>query len=264
MTASPELRADCSRCFALCCVATSFSRSADFAFDKAAGEPCRNLADDFGCSVHDRLRDLGMPGCTTYDCFGAGQQLSRVTYAGRDWRTHPETAPQMFGALATMRALHEMLWYLTEARALAPSLALEIAAAYDATLTLTALGADDLAALDVDTHRGGVAGLLRRVSGLVRGDGLDRRGADLAGARLGGADLRRCDLRGALLVGADLRDADLSLADLIGADLRGADLGGADLSTTLFLTQFQVNAARGDAATRLPESVTRPPHWTAG
>ena len=206
-------------------MATSFARSADFGFDKAAGEPCRHLADDFGCSVHDRLRDLGMPGCTTYDCFGAGQQLSQVTYAGRDWRTHPGTAPQMFGALARMRALHEMLWYLTEARPLAPSLAADLAAAYDATLA---------------PHRGSAPTTWRRwtwtrtatgsprccagSSGLVRGDGPDRRGADLAGARLRGADLRRCDLRGALLVGADLRDADLSLADLIGADLRGADV----------------------------------------
>ena len=264
MAEAVDLRADCSQCFALCCVGPGFARSADFAFDKAPGEPCRNLAADFGCSVHDRLRDLGMPGCTTYDCFGAGQQLSQVTYAGRDWRTHPGTAPQMFGALARMRALHEMLWYLTAARPLAPSLAADLATAYDATLALTGLGPDDLAALDVDAHRDGVAALLRRVSGLVRGDGPDRRGADLAGARLRGADLRRSDLRGALLVGADLREADLSLADLIGADLRGADLGGADLSTTLFLTQFQVNAARGDAATRLPESVTPPPHWTAG
>jgi uncharacterized protein YjbI with pentapeptide repeats len=263
MTATPELRADCSRCFALCCVATSFARSADFGFDKAAGEPCRHLADDLRCSVHDRLRDLGMPGCTTYDCFGAGQQLSQVTFGGRDWRTHPGTAARMFAALTTMRAVHEMLWYLTLAGPLAPSLAPDLDLAYDATLALTALDPDALDALDLDAHRDRVAALLRRVSGLVRGDGPDRRGADLAGARLRGADLRRCDLRGALLVGADLRDADLSLADLIGADLRGADLGGADLSDALFLTQFQVNAARGDAATRIPGSLARPAHWTA-
>ena len=225
MTASPELRADCSRCFALCCVATSFARSADFAFDKAAGEPCRHLADDFGCSVHDRLRDLGMPGCTTYDCFGAGQQLSQVTYAGRDWRTHPGTAPQMFGALAAMRALHEMLWYLTEPpgssrRPWPPTWPPRTTRRWPSpgsapttwrrwTWTRTGTGSPRCCAGS---------------SGLVRGDGPDRRGADLAGARLRGADLRRCDLRGALLVGADLRDADLSLADLIGADLRGADV----------------------------------------
>ncbi|MFD9802156.1 pentapeptide repeat-containing protein [Streptomyces sp. NPDC059071] len=56
--------------------------------------------------------------------------------------------------------------------------------------------------------------------------------------------------------------ADLSLADLIGADLRDADLSGADLTGALFLTQPQLNSARGDAATRLPEGFERPGHWT--
>lgn len=32
--AAPEVRADCSRCFGLCCVALPFARSADFAVDK--------------------------------------------------------------------------------------------------------------------------------------------------------------------------------------------------------------------------------------
>ncbi|MDR3081083.1 MAG: pentapeptide repeat-containing protein, partial [Streptomyces sp.] len=38
-----DLRADCSSCFALCCVALPFAASADFAIDKAAGTPCPNL-----------------------------------------------------------------------------------------------------------------------------------------------------------------------------------------------------------------------------
>ena len=38
-----ELRADCSRCVGLCCVAPAFARSADFAVDKPAGTPCTNL-----------------------------------------------------------------------------------------------------------------------------------------------------------------------------------------------------------------------------
>ena len=42
----PELTADCGRCFGLCCVALPFSRSADFAYDKPAGEPCVNLQPD--------------------------------------------------------------------------------------------------------------------------------------------------------------------------------------------------------------------------
>lgn len=88
-------------------------------------------------------------------------------------------------------------------------------------------------------------------------------GADLIGAKLKGADLHGANLRGAYLIAADLRQADLRLADLIGADLRDADLRGADLSTSLFLTQPQVNAAKGDASTRLPGSVSVPRHWAS-
>ena len=51
------------------------------------------------------------------------------------------------------------------------------------------------------------------------------------------------------------------LADVTGADLRGADVSGADLRTTLFLTQPQIDSARGDAATRLPPARRRPMHW---
>ena len=38
-------------------------------------------------------------------------------------------------------------------------------------------------------------------------------------------------------------------------------MAGTDLSDALFLTQFQVNAARGDGATRLPGRLARPPYW---
>ncbi|MBE3074104.1 MAG: pentapeptide repeat-containing protein, partial [Actinobacteria bacterium] len=63
-------------------------------------------------------------------------------------------------------------------------------------------------------------------------------------------------------IGADLRGADLSLADLTGADMRGADLRGANLAESLFLIQAQLDAARGDADTTLPSSLTRPAHWS--
>lgn len=87
--------------------------------------------------------------------------------------------------------------------------------------------------------------------------------ADLVGAALAGADLRDADLRGALLLGADLRHADLRRADVLGADLRGADLAGADLRDALYLTQPQVDAARGDGRTRLGPGLRRPRHWGA-
>jgi uncharacterized protein YjbI with pentapeptide repeats len=264
---SPQLRADCERCFGLCCVAPGFLASADFAIDKPAGQPCPNLRSDFRCGIHPGLRERGFSGCTVYDCFGAGQQVAQVTFGGQDWRRAPGTASQMFAVFGIMRQLHELLWYLTEALALESATALHdaLATALDETQGLTHSSADVLLGLDVEARRRAVNELLRGASELARaGVGphrLDRRGTDLIGASLSAADLRGADLRGALLVGADLTGADLSVADLTGADLRAADLSGADLAESLFLTQAQVDAAKGDGDTRLPASLIRPAHW---
>lgn len=260
-----DLVADCSSCFGLCCVALAFERSVDFPIDKRAGEPCTNLQADFSCSIHERLREEGFRGSAVYDCFGAGQQVAQVTFRGISWRDAPETSAAMFAVLPVMRQLHEMLWYLTEAlsRIEERDLCAALELAYAATEAHTRADADALLRLDLAAHRSTVAPLLQRTSELVRAThrGPEHRGADLVGARLTGADLRGADLRGALLIAADLRGADLRDADLIGADLRDADLTAADLTGSLFLTQVQVNAARGDARTTIPAELARPAHW---
>jgi uncharacterized protein YjbI with pentapeptide repeats len=262
-----SLRADCERCVGLCCVVPAFSASADFAIDKDAGQACPNLQSDFRCAIHHRLRQTGFPGCTVYDCFGAGQKVTQVTFGGQDWRRTPRIAAQMFQVFTIMRQLHELLWYLTEALTLQPARPVhgELSLALDETERLTHDSPDALVELDVAAHRRAVNALLLRTSEFVRAEArrpeIDRRGADLIGNDLRGADLRGANLRGAYLIGADLRGADLTMADLIGADLRGADLGGADLTGSIFLTQSQVDAAKGDLGTGLPPSLTRPTHW---
>ncbi|WP_369184381.1 pentapeptide repeat-containing protein [Streptomyces sp. Y1] len=262
----PVLQSDCGSCFGLCCVALPFAAGTDFAMNKSAGTPCRNLQTDFSCGIHARLRGEGFQGCTVYDCFGAGQRVSQETFGGTSWRAEPATAAPMFDVFPIVRQLHELLWYLTEALTFEPARALhtELRAALDETDRLAGGTPEQVLAVDVPAHRQQVADLLLRASELVRAAvprRREHRGADLFGARLRGADLRGANLRGALLVAADLSGADLRLADLIGADLRDADVSGADLTTALFLTQAQLNAARGDATTRLPATLTRPTHW---
>ncbi len=263
------LRADCGSCFGLCCAALPFTASVDFAADKAAGEPCVHLQRDFRCGIHSRLREEGYRGCTVFDCFGAGQQVSQVTFAGRDWREHPGTATQMFAVFPVMRQLHELLWHLAAARSLeaAGPVRPELDRAVAETERLAMLDAEALERLDVADHRERVNVLLRRASGLARADagpgGRRELPRDLVGADLREADLRGAGLRGAVLVAANLTGADLGLADLTGADLRDADLSGADLRTALFLTQAQLDAARGDATTRVPDALVRPAHWPA-
>jgi hypothetical protein len=259
-----ELRADCARCVGLCCVAPAFARSADFAVDKPAGTPCAHLAADFRCAIHADLRDRGFAGCTVFDCLGAGQRVS-AAFAGRDWRT-PEVAAPMFAAFGAARQVHELLWYLDEARQRAPDPALEVEWAR--------LVDDDPATCDVDAARERVGELLRvaserlrtppagessfsarrvvvsdtaspdsqnsesRIStrrDVVRRDasGADgrRRGRPRRGDRRGGRphDYSRADLVGVQWQNADLSRASLRGTLLLGADLRGADLRLADL-----------------------------------
>ena len=198
-----------------------------------------------------------------FDCFGAGQQLTQVTFGGRTWRDEPTLAAAQFAVLPVMRQLHESLWYLTESLALpVAALRTELLAAHWRTEALTSGTLEELTALDVGAYRREVGELLGRVSDLIRGPGApDRRGADLMGRDLRRARLTGASLRGAYLIGADLRGVDLGVADLLGADLRAADVRGADLSRCLFLTQPQLEAARGDDRTVIPGAVRRPSHW---
>lgn len=275
-----DLRADCARCTGLCCVALTLTRSADFAIDKPSGTPCPHLEQSFGCDIHAHLRTSGFPGCTAYDCLGAGQRVTaavRSTYEGATWRDDAAAARDAFAALPVLTQLHELLWYLSEVLAHPDAAPVHDDArqALADTSGLTDLVPAELLALDVGPVRRRVGPVVDRASEAVRaaaphGRGtpapaLRRRlrpGADLVGASLSGLDLTGTDLRGALLLGADLRGTVLDRVDLLGADLRGADVRGTDLSRALFLLPPQVGGARGDAATRLPTVLGRPSSWS--
>lgn len=269
------LHADCENCFGLCCIALPYAASSDFAKDKAAGIPCSNLQSDYRCCVHTELREIGYRGCTVYDCFGAGQQVSQNTFEGKDWRQFPEAKDAMFSVFPIMWQLHELLWYLTQALHL-PAVSTihhELESSYEKTKQMIAQPSDALLQVDIGSHRASVNTWLMRVSELVREEANKQykhvkgrrasfgRGADLIGAKLKDANLQGANLRGAYLIAADLRGADLSMADLIGADCRDADVRGANLSECLFLTQFQLNAAKGDCHTKIPAYLVRPSHW---
>ena len=116
-------------------------------------------------------------------------------------------------------------------------------------------------------------------------------GAHLIGVNLRGAILREADLRGAILTGATLSEADVSCAylseanlsgaalngahlngaslykadlrdaDVNSADLSGALVHGADLRTARNVTQQQIDAAKGDPNTLLPDNIHMPESW---
>lgn len=233
-----------------------YSADAGFGANKVGGTPCQNLAEDDRCTIHADLRTTGWTGCTIFECFGAGQHTSQVTYAGRSWRDLAVNRAEMAAVFSALRVISEMLFHLEEAVERSP----HDSAAQDMRRQVEHLrdGApDDILALDLDDLIEDVGEVLRRVSADVRGEeGTARR--DLIGRDLRTRGLRGANLRGALLIAADLRGVDLGQADLLGADLRDAQLQGADLSGALFLTQPQLNAAQGDAATRVPPRLRHP------
>ncbi|MFC6332113.1 pentapeptide repeat-containing protein [Paenibacillus septentrionalis] len=268
-----SMRADCSQCFGLCCTALYIAASADFAMDKIAGQPCTHLQPDYRCGIHATLRETGFKGCTVFDCLGAGQQVSQVTFQGMGWRENPEHGELMFQVFPIMLQVYEIKAFVAEALTypVSHSLREKLSIEFEKLEGLTRLDAERLLKLDLHSCRVPIKALLTETSISIRQQlakatklKLQARhyaGVDWMGKKLAGNDLSCANLRGAFLIAADLRGANLRGADCIGADLRDANISGADLSTAMFLTQMQLNAATGDMHTKLPAHLQRPSHW---
>jgi hypothetical protein len=182
----------------------------------------------------------------------------------------------MFEVFLIMRQLHEMQWYLVQALVLQTDIQVQakIIALMEENDHLTFSNAEALLTLNVESYRNGVNELLHHTSELVRkkartikkghirNNNTKSRRFDYFGADLRKTNLKGADLRGACLIAANLSGVDLNGADLIGADLRDANLRGADLSNSIFLTQAQINTAKGDLHTKLPPMLSRPTPWT--
>lgn len=261
MPASPpevprlELTADCTRCHALCCVLLPFGRDGGFGADKPGGVACHHLREDDRCGIHADLRERGWPGCAVFDCFGAGQHVTQVTYGGASWREHDDLG-EMAAVLSALRRVHELLLHLQEVARRSPDPAAADLA--DRLLALRDSTPVEILTANLDELQDVGGDLLAAASRRLRDPaGADLTRADLAGQDLREQDLRSASLRGALLLGADLRALRFGPADLLGADLRGADLRGADLTDVLFLTAPQLAGARTDDTTRAPDHLPR-------
>lgn len=125
----PHLRADCSRCAGLCCVALAFDQGELFAFDKPAGAACVHLDREFRCRIHPTLEAQGFSGCAHYDCLGAGQRATQEVFGGASWREHAELLRPMLEVFFQLRQVHEAIALLEQVRpwALEPEAARRLA-----------------------------------------------------------------------------------------------------------------------------------------
>lgn len=112
-----DLTPDCANCAALCCVALAFDAGDMFAFDKAAGVPCKHL-EGTRCGIHAGLENAGLQGCVHYQCEGAGQRVVQEVFDGASWQENPALLRPMLEAFSQMRAVHRHLVLLEAAEAL--------------------------------------------------------------------------------------------------------------------------------------------------
>lgn len=57
----------------------------------------------------------GFKGCTVFDCFGADQKMTRLTFSGLTWREVPQPRQLMFEVFPIICQLQKRLWYVNEA-----------------------------------------------------------------------------------------------------------------------------------------------------
>lgn len=112
------LQPDCARCAALCCIALAFDRSALFAIDKPAGEPCAHLDGCGACTIHSVRAERGFRGCIQFDCLGAGQRVTQELFAGRSWTEDHRLIGPMSHSFSVLLRRHEQLKLLEQAGAL--------------------------------------------------------------------------------------------------------------------------------------------------
>jgi hypothetical protein len=153
-----DLVPDCGRCAALCCVATHFDASEDFALTKGAGIRCPMLTKDHRCDIHSELIERGFSGCAIYSCYGAGQRITRMATTSAEERN---------AAFLNLRGLHELIWLLTEAKKRVPAALVVLAGrlenALDALGQLANQSPAELADLDDSAVRARGRSLLREV-----------------------------------------------------------------------------------------------------
>jgi len=120
-----RFRADCSRCQALCCVALNLKPENGFPEPKPPGTPCKHIdTRRMKCGIWKERETHGFTGCAPYDCFGAGQLVSKVmTKRGMKWpKLDPATADRCYDDMRRLMRIHVMLAYLHAGRVEAPSL----------------------------------------------------------------------------------------------------------------------------------------------
>lgn len=258
---------NCEKCCGLCCVALYFTKSDGFPKDKEAGVACENLQTDYKCKMYSKLSKQGLKGCMTYDCFGAGQFITRHLKSLPNWFIiSPKEAVKIFNSYLVVLKVHQTLWYLLQCLILClPQLEKEQAKSLiNEGSSLIEKPFEILSALDTQSFCEKSNVYLRRICAIYQTGVRDVNKMQVnnyMGKNMQRKNLARIDFSISLLIAANLVQANLYGANFLGADMRDTNICDTDLSQCLFLTQFQINSAKGNSNTILPPYLHKPKTW---
>lgn len=259
-----EIKADCSKCSGLCCIALFFSKMDGFPQDKEAGKPCINLNKDYYCKIHGELKNCKMRGCIGYDCFGAGQHVTSVIYKGETWQTIKGKSQEIFDVFVVVFHLYQIRYFLVESRTivLAKELWKVIDELIDENKRLCNYSPKDILNIDVDSYRDKVNIILKKVCSLIKEEYKNKKKlSGFLGGNFKNKDMSGQDLGMQLLIAANFNNCKFHGTIFLGADTRDTNLSNADLREAVFLTQGQVNCAKGNRNTKLPKHLDYPVTW---
>lgn len=258
-----KMKINCKDCCGLCCTALYFAKSEGFPHDKPAGIPCSHLCADYQCDIHEKLFSRKMKGCMAYDCFGAGQWVTQHTFAGKSWQQVNKEL--VFTVFIKAVQLHQMLWYLCEAAISIKDINMlgQINHQIQQLINILVEPAKEVAACDIVAIRNSVNQCLKQACMIISTAYCGRhiKGHDAVGKKFNQADLSGHDYSMRLLMAADFKGCTLNQTNFLGADLRDADIRNTDLRHSYFLTQGQINSAKGNSKTKLPIYLNMPNSW---
>ena len=258
---SLPMKSDCAQCCGLCCTALYFSKIDGFPNDKEAGTPCVHLQHNFQCNIHSQLEKKGLKGCIGYDCLGAGQQVTQKIYHHLNWQSHPEIREEMFDVFTIVFQLHQMYYYLQEAFTITCSSSIKekIINLLNENQKVCNGCPTDILVYPIDTYRKQTNSILQLViSQHVKGN---KKLPSMLGKSFVHTQFHHYDFSFQLMIAADFEGCSFHECILLGADTRDANFQNADLSTARFLTQHQVNCAKGNLKTKLPAHLDAPVTW---
>lgn len=203
-----------------------------------------------------------------HDCFGAGQKITEGLFWPPDWNTISRAdADLIFQSFLNVMQLHQILWYLSEASMLnlPQKERSQICRLLDEGATLEKTAPETLLTTDIDAFREKVNALLknvcREIHERLRPGDPSKPGGNYMGKNMKNKNLSGTDFSMSLLIAANLEGACLYGANFLGADMRDTNIKNADLSQSLFLTQIQINSAKGNSSTKLPPYLKLPSVW---